>query len=673
MLNRFTDTQKNLIIGFVLFLATYIGLYGGVYHQSASLFYPAAGMYTAFYFLYRKKVLFGIVTALLLGNLVFRFIYSDEAVYISIILSFFFFVSNLFEIFLFSYLMDTFKMRQVKGLDLLEMGKFLMVIIITSIFGALFGVGALSFFYQIEQYWLSLLFWFLGSSVGMLIFASLIINTHFHDMPRKIDKPYLTKIVSYMISYMIMVLVLFSDIGSGFFDFNTAQLVLVIFYIIAAFTFTFKMIGVSNIILITVINFIYLPSLSEDQYLKQIVWLLVFVLFMSAIASIIRLLLIGIQENYKQMKKAKGSLEKIILSTNELMHYENALPEQVQAFSMRYLKNMFEIACEIYPNFDKASCSIKNGPFVEFVAVKGYDIDDLNEKKFLNEHFMWSLHKPEIIRTTDYNKAFKERKKAGDFIQQYGVLKESIRFTVIIGEEEHANISFDIFKGSERQFSQADVDNFTSFQSMMNSYFRVGILKSKTEELKDDIVESLVRTLELYDVYTGGHSEEVAKLSVEIGRRLNLPEKDILTLYWSGIVHDIGKIGIPYEIINKEGKLTDQEYQVIKEHPRHGYNILSKSKSLEDIAMIVLHHHEWWNGHGYPDGLKGHHIPYMSQILHVCDAVDAMAKDRVYRPRLSIEEIIEQLEAGMGKQFSPMIAKEMIRFIKEGQLQKIIL
>ena len=110
----------------------------------------------------------------------------------------------------------------------------------------------------------------------------------------------------------------------------------------------------------------------------------------------------------------------------------------------------------------------------------------------------------------------------------------------------------------------------------------------------------------------------------------------------------------------------------MKKHTIYGYNVLIQTEELKDVAITVRHHHEWWNGKGYPDGLRGIQIPYSSQILQVCDAVSAMAKDRVYQKAMTEPEIIEQLQNGLGKQFSPKIAKIMIKFIDEGKLFRIL-
>ena len=134
-----------------------------------------------------------------------------------------------------------------------------------------------------------------------------------------------------------------------------------------------------------------------------------------------------------------------------------------------------------------------------------------------------------------------------------------------------------------------------------------------------------------------------------------LSEKEIYDIYWAGVVHDIGKVGISSTIINKDGKLSQDEYETIKEHPIFGANILKQSEDLVEISDIVKHHHEWWNGNGYPQGLKGEEIPLNSRILAVVDAYDAMTNNRIYRDAMPVEDAIKELENCKGTQFDPHI------------------
>jgi putative nucleotidyltransferase with HDIG domain len=186
--------------------------------------------------------------------------------------------------------------------------------------------------------------------------------------------------------------------------------------------------------------------------------------------------------------------------------------------------------------------------------------------------------------------------------------------------------------------------------------------------MKDELVMSLIYTLELYDDYTGGHSEEVAFLAREIGKRMGIREKDYNELFWAGIIHDIGKVGIPNEILNKESKLTYDEYEQIKKHPTMGYDILSRSSELKNIALMVKYHHEWYNGAGYPEGLSKEEIPLGSRVIAVCDAVSSMIKKRVYSKAKSIEEIRHELIMYKELQFDPKVVDKMVQYIDSGEL-----
>jgi HD-GYP domain-containing protein (c-di-GMP phosphodiesterase class II) len=249
-------------------------------------------------------------------------------------------------------------------------------------------------------------------------------------------------------------------------------------------------------------------------------------------------------------------------------------------------------------------------------------------------------------------------------------LKESVRFVVPLNNNQYGGISLDIMKDSLDSFSKADLENIKHLQQLLISFYERNELLLQNSSLKDDIVYSLIKTLEIYDHYTGGHSEDVAYFSKLIAEHLNLSSKEIYNIYWAGIVHDIGKIGVSPGIINKDGKLTLEEYNEVKNHSKLGHSILSQSNELKDIALLVRHHHEWFNGSGYPDGLKGKDIPFGSQILCVADAVSAMATNRSYQKKKSLEEIKEELLLYKNVQFNKEIVDMMIHLIDQGIIKR---
>ena len=184
-------------------------------------------------------------------------------------------------------------------------------------------------------------------------------------------------------------------------------------------------------------------------------------------------------------------------------------------------------------------------------------------------------------------------------------------------------------------------------------------LEDKNEELEKaylDTIGILRQTVEAKDPYTRGHSDRVSEFSVLIGKKMGLDEATLHTLKIGGLFHDIGKIGVPDSILLKESKLTDDEYSEIKNHPTIGAHILSNATIFRDILPIVKHHHERYDGNGYPGKLKGEDIPYLARIAAVADSFDAMTSKRTYRDSLPLDVVKSEIERCKGTQFDPAIA-----------------
>jgi putative nucleotidyltransferase with HDIG domain len=184
-------------------------------------------------------------------------------------------------------------------------------------------------------------------------------------------------------------------------------------------------------------------------------------------------------------------------------------------------------------------------------------------------------------------------------------------------------------------------------------------LKNALEELDKTYkftLRALVTALDTRDTETQGHSMRVVNYTLELARLLGIHDSDRLkVLEYGALLHDIGKIGIPDAILRKPGKLSPKEWVIMKTHPVIGYRVLHKIKFLEEVSKIVLHHHEWFNGDGYPDGLVGEDIPLGSRIFAVADAIDAITSERPYREALDFDMATEQLQQSSGKQFDPSI------------------
>lgn len=189
--------------------------------------------------------------------------------------------------------------------------------------------------------------------------------------------------------------------------------------------------------------------------------------------------------------------------------------------------------------------------------------------------------------------------------------------------------------------------------------------RKKVERLSLQVVLTLAKTIDAKDKYTNGHSERVAEYSREIARRAGMTEKEQEDIYYMGLLHDIGKIGIPDMIINKDGKLTDEEYGMIKNHPVIGADILKNISEIPGIDLGAKYHHEKYDGTGYPEGIGGEDIPFCARIIGVADAYDAMASKRSYRDVLPQEVVRAEIEKGAGTQFDPACVEIMLNMIDE--------
>ena len=203
-------------------------------------------------------------------------------------------------------------------------------------------------------------------------------------------------------------------------------------------------------------------------------------------------------------------------------------------------------------------------------------------------------------------------------------------------------------------------------ESGIKAISQMKLIKKINEELKDanqklekaymESIETLRYTVEAKDPYTRGHSDRVAEYSVLIGKKLNLSDEDLKILQIGGLFHDIGKIGVPDSILLKTEKLTDDEYSEIKNHPSIGAHILSNATIFKNIIPIVKHHHEKYDGNGYPAKLKGEDIPLFARIAAIADTFDAMTSKRTYRDSLGLDVVKAEIERCKGTQFDPHLA-----------------
>ncbi|BBE30167.1 hypothetical protein OSSY52_03080 [Tepiditoga spiralis] len=357
----------------------------------------------------------------------------------------------------------------------------------------------------------------------------------------------------------------------------------------------------------------------------------------------------------EELSDLNTELESMYIKTEEL----NTIFEKLISIISQINSNVHEeeifsdlltLAIDIIPNADTGSIALLTDKF-EFVAAVGHNLKEL-QKIELKKEYMIKVKDITIIKDVNYKninimpkEVFEKFKKATKEIS------ESLISPIYVGETYIGNLSVDILKGSNKHFGNDSKRIMKALSTISSSILTVKNYSKIQGKLHSQIIYSLIKILEIYDPYTKGHSEFVAKYSFEVAKKLNLNMEKCKKIYWAGLLHDIGKIFVPSTILNKTSKLTNEEFEEIKKHPISGYEILKTSEELEEIAKIVLHHHERYDGKGYPYGLLEKDIPIESRIITVVDTWNAMTSNRPYREALNIEYAIKELQKNRGTQF----------------------
>jgi len=504
--------------------------------------------------------------------------------------------------------------------------------------------------------------------LGLAIMATPIIFSNFYDYEFKflINNP--LRDFVFIIVFTVLTYFVFSN-SIIYMDFSYWGFIFIILYLINAGVFNYRMLIYMNIVYITFYNIFSDMDVFHGSLTTHTTLINTYLFVLVLITIFYKVLLHSLHEKNSVLNNTNKRLEDMIESTISLIKVKDTLQVNDSSYMNNYMRDIFQISLKIFEQFEYAICVIKTNDIIEVVDTIGYDIDLIRNMQIKSSSILWKKGGPII---SESNEEFFERLLGERFNLYKDSLPEvtqSARIVIQIDKNNFGGIIFNVPQNKPKM-PQSDYENLAAFQKLINSFYEMNELSIKNNNLKDDIVFSLIRTLELFDHYTGGHSEEVADLSLLLAEELKLDKDEKYNIYWAGIVHDIGKIGIDSKIINKEGRLTLDEYKEVKKHPIYGYNILRKSQDLTHIALLVKHHHEWWNGSGYPDGLKQNKIPIGSQILQIADSVSAMAKQRVYSDAKTCEEIIEEIEMYKGTQFSPIIADLMIKLIENKKISQ---
>lgn len=320
-----------------------------------------------------------------------------------------------------------------------------------------------------------------------------------------------------------------------------------------------------------------------------------------------------------------------------------------------FFEETLKTILEIFPEADYGYIAKIENTDWTFVACHGHNLEELNKYRYRREYF-GNFPVPTVIE----NPQNTIPQKIPSFLKEnfqkaFAPIARSLTMDLEIGGQVIGNLRIDIKKERTEEFSENSLQSFEDFANILSALITVQKYVIMQGRFQRDIVFSIIKILEIYDAYTKGHSEHVAQLSSKMGEALGLPPDDVRNLYWAGLVHDVGKILVPTVILNKPGKLTLQEYEMVKMHPIWGYQVLSTSEELKEIASIVKYHHEHWNGKGYPEHLAAEEIPLLSRIIALVDTYDSMTSNRAYRSGISSQEAKAKIMQLSGTQLDPKL------------------
>jgi len=363
----------------------------------------------------------------------------------------------------------------------------------------------------------------------------------------------------------------------------------------------------------------------------------------------------------QQLEAAQSELDLVADRLTRLIDLVGEVGER-DISEEEFLRHLLNFALENVPEADYGSVWFVEDDRWKLVAAVGHDEERLKSLD-LDKRYMYPAKGIEIVNVMEYDKVVMPPDIEKAFREATKPIKVSMIASLKVGSDYLGNFGLDIAENSEKSFSDVSKHLMESLISLASAFLAMKRMARLQGKFHKDLVRSLVMLVELRDPYTRGHSERVAELASALAERLDLDKERVRRIYWAGLVHDVGKVLVDYSILNKPGKLTREERTQVEKHPVYGARVLEMVEGMEEIAKIVLHHHEKWDGSGYPDELRAEEIPLESRILAVVDAFDAMTSNRPYRKALSMEMAIEELRRYKGSQFDPVIVDAFIEMI----------
>lgn len=332
-----------------------------------------------------------------------------------------------------------------------------------------------------------------------------------------------------------------------------------------------------------------------------------------------------------------------------------------------YFEGVFNSIFTLIPEAQKGSFYELDGEVFRPIFCKGYDFEVLKNLTFSKEDAFIDF-KSEPSQIIDaYQVLIQKREDSRFSAEAIDIFKRLGTYEAFISL--YAPIKFDDVKigiiclenFDDLRFSDNSKTLLKIYAQLISNFYSLKMHQQREREKYQEIINALVSAIEVKDKYTEGHAKRVAEYSLKIAKELNLSKSRKEMIQVAAILHDVGKIGIPTEVLTKAGKLTNLEYDIVKNHPADTRKILQNIQGFDEIIDIACMHHEHHDGSGYPLGLTGAQLPIEAQIIQAADAYDAMASNRSYRNAMSKEVILSIFKEQKGRQFNPEVTDVVIK------------
>jgi HD-GYP domain-containing protein (c-di-GMP phosphodiesterase class II) len=353
-----------------------------------------------------------------------------------------------------------------------------------------------------------------------------------------------------------------------------------------------------------------------------------------------------LEELYMSREKLVGRLEHVISLAVSLGAARNMGQE-------RYMNRILALAVDMLPGTSTGIVGVLEGEEVRILSGVGVDVKLLEDFPLKPEHV--------VFRGATVSFALMMDRWPEDLRKSFSrvcpEISQGLMVNLRAGGRVLGFLAVARSDEEDERFSSDTGRILDALGSLASGFLGMRQLFAVRSRFQEDLLRSIISILEMYDAYTSGHSENVARISRRVAQAMGLTPEQVEQTYWAGFVHDVGKLLVPTEVLNKIEPLTPEERDIIQTHPSKGREVLSHSSELHEIATVVEHHHERWDGRGYPSGLMGREIPLLSRILTVADAYDAMTSDRAYRKGISSQEARQELRRYAGTQFDPQVVE----------------